>query len=209
VKILEARDLSLTLFGGGCPIFQKSLELKVGEWVALVGPSGSGKTLFLRSICLLEAEMTGKIFWRGKRVFEDEILTYRSSVMYSGQRSALPLGTVEEAFQEFFRFRAHRGKLWDRERTLRALKSFGKPDDFLSRRSEQLSGGEKQLVDLLRTVALDPEVLCLDEPTSALDARTVRSVEDWLSGEFQGAWIWVTHQEDQVPRVSQRQIQMQ
>lgn len=206
MTLLKAHELSLA-FGVGHSIFERrSFEMGAGEKVVLVGPSGSGKTLFLRSLCLLEPDTTGEIYWKDERVVESQILFYRSRVMYLGQRTALPLGTVEAAFDEFFQFRIHRGKSWNREKTLEALKFFGKSAGFLSKRTEQLSGGEKQLVNLLRTLALGPEVLCLDEPTSALDVATTRKVEEWVSQEHRTGWIWVTHQEDQMLRVGERQI---
>jgi putative ABC transport system ATP-binding protein len=222
-KLLEARNLSLQLPGRlpgkDHPIFKdQTFGIGIGERVALMGPSGVGKTLFLRSLCLLEPGVSGEILWKSKAISAQSIPEYRSRVIYVGQRSILPSraahprpsspatvqaapATVQDAFEEVFTFRVNQNKKWNKEVTENALRSFGKSDYFLQNRVDHLSGGEKQLVHLLRAVSLEPDILCLDEPTSALDAETACKVETWLKSTFQGAWIWVTHQREQAQRI--------
>ena len=98
--------------------------------------------------------------------------------------------------------------MWNREKTEQALSNLGKAGDFLSKRVENLSGGEKQIVTLLRALSLSPELLCLDEPTSALDQTTALRLERFLLENFTGAWVWVTHLPDQATRISSRQIRL-
>lgn len=207
IKLIEVRSLSLQLKERDRPIFEdRSLTLEAEEKVTLTGPSGSGKTLFLRSICLLERPTKGEIKWRGKAITPSDVPLFRSQVLYVGQGSAFGSSTVEGAFQEVFKFKINAKKKWDRNQILTILDEFGKPKSFLSQPIGQLSGGEKQLINLLRAVSLGPQVLCLDEPTSALDAASSLRIEAWLKGNFKGAWIWVTHQVDQIPRVGTRSI---
>ena len=71
--------------------------------------------------------------------------------------------------------------------------------------TSQLSGGEQQIVSLLRTLQLDPRVLLLDEPASALDEKTSMLMESlvksWLIDSPDRALIWVTHDTSQAKRV--------
>jgi putative ABC transport system ATP-binding protein len=207
MKLLETKNLRLRLQGREHPIFEnKAFYLEERQRISVTGPSGSGKSLFLRSLCLLEEHLEGEIFWRGHLVTDDQVTHFRSHVMYVGQKTSLPAGKVEDAFNEVFQFKAHREKKWHRERTVETLRFFGKPAQFLTQRLEVLSGGEKQIVNLLRAVELAPEVLCLDEPTSALDAVSTLKMEAWLNDHFHGAWLWVTHNREQAERVSTQNL---
>ncbi len=201
MNLLEVRNLTLRLPSQKTALFEGiSFYLKPGEKIALTGPSGSGKTLFLRSLCLLEPHSQGDIRFKG--IPPRSLPLYRSQVMYLGQRSSFPQGSVENAFMEAFSFRIHREKIWDLKKTQEALSFFGKPNNFIAREIRQLSGGEKQIVQILRAVALHPQILCLDEPTSALDPSSVTKMETWLKENFSGSWVWVTHQPEQAQRIS-------
>ena len=92
------------------------------------------------------------------------------------------------------------------------LASVGKQAPFLDQQHAELSGGESQIVALLRAMQLKPNVLLLDEPTSALDADTSRKVEtlliDWVQATNDRSFIWVTHDTQQAQRVSNRTLRM-
>ncbi len=207
MKLLELSNLKYN-FGRNASGLQ-SLSLEAAERVSVMGPSGVGKTLLLRSICMLEANATSELRWKGKVLSESEIPLYRSQVIYVGQKIVLLPGTVRSVFKEIFRLKNHKNKLWNIQSTQDALRILGKGDDFLDKTTEYLSGGEKQIVHLLLAVALGPELLCLDEPTSALDYESTNKMESWLKINYSGAWVWVTHHEDQAKRVGSRQILLQ
>lgn len=183
-------------------LFQgESFTLNSQDRVAIQGPSGTGKTLFLRSICLLEKRLTGTLLWKEAPLLPTAIPVYRSEVIYLGQRTTFSHGTVRSAFHEVFQLKVHRDKKWDEALTLECLKLFNRPAQFLDQRLDQLSGGEKQWVQMLRALAVKPRVLCLDEPTSALDPWSTQQFEVCLQKYYEGAWLWVTHQKDQAERV--------
>ena len=78
---------------------------------------------------------------------------------------------------------------------------------------DNLSGGEAQLVVLLRTLQLDPDVLLVDEPTAALDSDSSKVVESlidhwWSEAPDKRALIWVSHDFDQARRVATRIVSM-
>ncbi|KEQ01902.1 ABC-type putative transport system, ATPase component, partial [Snodgrassella alvi SCGC AB-598-J21] len=77
--------------------------------------------------------------------------------------------------------------------------------NFLERDATDLSGGEAQLVCLLRILQLNPPVLLLDEPTASLDEDSAQAVQklvgQWQEDNPQAAYIWISHSEQQINQV--------
>ena len=186
-----------------------SVEIHGGDRIAVVGPTGSGKTLMLRALALLDPVTAGEVCWRGKALRGDEIPKFRSRVIYVHQRPALIEGTVEDNLRQPFSLRVYRGQQFRRARIVDLLESLGRRESFLSQKQRDLSGGEAQLVALLRAVQLEPDIVLLDEPTAALDTEARGMVEtlagNWLDERpIARATVWVTHDQEQARRVSTR-----
>lgn len=138
-----------------------SFELQKGEFVAVVGPSGCGKTTMLSLIMGLNPPSAGQVRFplgpcpMGYMLQRDNLLEWRTL-----EKNAV-LGLEV------------RHKLTDKTRakTVALLQKYGL-GEFLSYLPGQLSGGMRQKAALIRTLALDPELLLLDEPFSALDYQT-------------------------------------
>jgi putative ABC transport system ATP-binding protein len=97
---------------------------------------------------------------------------------------------------------------------LALLEAAGREAPFLDKAARDLSGGEVQLLNLLRVLQLDPAILLLDEPTSALDAAATAMVEamvrNWSERKpEETATLWVTHDPAQAKRVGNRFLRMQ
>jgi putative ABC transport system ATP-binding protein len=94
------------------------------------------------------------------------------------------------------------------------LHQAGKPASFMNKTAGDLSGGESQVIALIRALQLDPQVLLLDEPTAALDPKSSREVESLVNTWFTSApvgtraCVWVTHDHEQARRMSTLRLQM-
>jgi putative ABC transport system ATP-binding protein len=182
-----------------------SFALRPGETLAITGPSGSGKTVLLRALAGLDAVDEGEIAVEGRPQRSWRMPSYRAQVVYLAQRPATLAATVEADLRRPFALRLHRGSAYPRERALDLLAAVGRDEGFLTQPSDTLSGGESQIVALLRALLLDPRVLLLDEPTASLDDATARSVEglvgDWLAAADGRGVVWTSHHDAQLDRI--------
>jgi putative ABC transport system ATP-binding protein len=199
--------------GEGWLIRDVSLTLNFGDRLGVLGPSGAGKTVLLRAIAMLDPIDAGTIRWQGQRVRGDAMPRYRRQVIYLHQRPALGDGTVEDNLRLPFTLQTQRDRRFDRERTCDLLAALGRDAAFLSKPSRSLSGGEGQIVALVRALQLEPAALLLDEPTASLDPPTAQAAErvldHWLTARGKSrALVWVSHDLDQTSRMTERQIHL-
>lgn len=210
--LLQARQLGFVVEGRTL-WHQLDLTLRAGERLAVAGASGSGKTLLLRTLAGLEPVQTGELIFQNRPLSDWSMPAYRARVVYVPQRPALPEGPVEAALRVPFQFRVHRHQPFPLDRARELLAMLGRDKKFLQQRTERLSGGEGQIVAMLRALLIGPDVLLLDEPTASLDARAVSAietlVESWLQAHPQRACVWTSHDRDQLHRVSDRVLSLE
>jgi len=187
-------------------------QLYPGDRVAITGASGSGKSVLLRALALLDAPTSGQVLWHNQAIAHARIPTYRSRVCYLSQRPALLEGTVEDNLRFPYSLATWRHLTFDRQKVCALLAHGRKAPDFLSKNAGDLSGGEAQVLALIRTLQSDPDVLLLDEPTAALDPASSSEVEAliraWFDSSSAHAYIWVSHDHEQARRMSTRQLHM-
>lgn len=210
--MLEARGLGRS-DGGRWIVRDVSFALRPGERVALRGASGTGKTVVLRALAALDPLDEGTLTWHGSAVRGDAVPRYRAAAVYVPQRPVLFDGTVEDDLRRPFELRVHSERRYDRDRIAAWLRVLDRTLDLLERSAREISGGEAQLVALLRAVQLDPAVLLLDEPAASLDPRSASLLESLVDGWFSArpderALVWVTHDEQQAHRVAGRAVWM-
>lgn len=210
--LLQARQLGLVMEGRSL-WHGLDLALHAGERLAVAGPSGSGKTLLLRTLAGLEPVQSGEVMFQDRPLSDWPMPAYRARVVYVPQRPALPEGQVEAALRVPFQFRVHRHQPFPLERARELLAMLGRDETFLQQRTERLSGGEAQIVAMLRSLLIGPDVLLLDEPTASLDARAVAAIEalvtTWLQQQPQRACVWTSHDREQLQRVSDRVLSLE
>lgn len=167
-----------------------SLDVQEGEFVSFLGPSGCGKTTLLSIIAGLIEPSDGQIALEGRPVKEAADKTG-----YMLQQDYLfPWKTIEE---NIFLGLKISGTLNDSRKkevlSLLAQMGLGKVESLYPK---QLSGGMRQRVALVRTLATEPKLLMLDEPFSALDYQTKLKLEDLVANTFKAfgkTAILVTH----------------
>ena len=155
-----------------------SEEIRKGEVVVVVGPSGSGKSTFLRSLNLLEVPSEGHVYFEGVDIKDKHV---------DINKHRQKMGMV---FQHFNLF-PHKTIL--QNITLAPIKLLGKSKEEAEKQAmellemvgldakanaypSQLSGGQKQRIAIVRSLAMNPDVMLFDEPTSALDPEMVGEV---------------------------------
>ncbi|HCM9255789.1 TPA: type I secretion system permease/ATPase [Enterobacter cloacae subsp. dissolvens] len=152
-----------------------NLTIKPGERVAIVGKIGSGKSTLLRIIARLYTPVKGQLFSSGLDVNQIEPSDWRNNVGFVGQEARLFYGTLREnimigrqnaSSDEFL----HVLRLTGLDQiAARHPRGIHMP---VGEQGNSLSGGQRQLVSLARTLLARPNLLLLDEPTSAMDSQT-------------------------------------
>jgi NitT/TauT family transport system ATP-binding protein len=167
-----------------------SLDVKEGEFVSFLGPSGCGKTTLLSIIAGLIKPTSGTILLENKPVTRAE-----NEIGYMLQQDYLfPWKTIEENIQLGLKINRSLDEE-KRKQTLSLLEQMGL-QKVEAAFPKQLSGGMRQRVALVRTLATEPKLLMLDEPFSALDFQTKLKLEDLVSNtlkRFKKTAILVTH----------------
>jgi putative ABC transport system ATP-binding protein len=186
------------------------VQLDAGENLAIVGPTGAGKSLLLRCLAGLDAADEGRIAIDDKPIDEWQMPAYRARIVYVHQRPALWEGTVEDNLRAVFHLAAHRSKGYKHPEAIRRLEAFDRDATFLGKNATDLSGGEAQIVALIRALSVEPSVLLLDEPSASMDATATEQAENLVAGwvgEAPGrASVWTSHDGAQVKRVADRTL---
>ncbi|MGG6240060.1 ABC transporter ATP-binding protein [Nodosilinea sp. AN01ver1] len=196
-----------------------SFDLFSGDCLGLVAPSGAGKTLLMRNLVMLDPVQQGMVKFEGKTPSEWGLPAYRSRVMYVPQRAvsienaagnALE-GTVQDNLMQVFELGVYSQRQFDPTIIHTWLDQLGRWPEFLHLQGARLSGGEAQILALLRALQLNPQVLLLDEPTASLDAATTARVEalllDWLRHPHR-ACVLTSHDTEQIHRFTHRQLNL-
>jgi putrescine transport system ATP-binding protein len=191
-------------FGGFRAVDKLSLDIRAGEFFALLGPSGCGKTTLLRMLAGFETPDEGHILLDGKDIAQ--VLPHQRPVNMMFQNYALfpHLSVRDNIAFGLKRAGMPRPQIATRVAEMVALV---KLEGLERRRPDQLSGGQKQRVALARSLARRPQVLLLDEPLAALDKKLRESTQLELM-ELQRrlgmTFIIVTHDQEEAMTVASR-----
>lgn len=169
-KLLEIKNVSKkynTINGEVVALNNISFDVDEGEFVAIVGTSGCGKSTLLSILASLEEKTTGKIIYSKEDIItgymlQDDALFEHMTIE---QNILLGLKILKKLNEETYNSACNLLKKYDLYK-------------FKDKKPSQLSGGMKQRVALIRTLAIEPDILFLDEAFSALDYSTRLNVSD-------------------------------
>jgi NitT/TauT family transport system ATP-binding protein len=178
-----------------------TLEVRSGEFLALVGPSGCGKSTLLDLLGGLTTPTSGRILLDGRPITGPG----RDRGIVFQQYALFPWRTAAENVEFGLDIAGLKAK--QRYEIARHFLDLVGLSGFANRYPHELSGGMKQRVAIARSLAYDPEVLLMDEPFAALDAQT----RETLQGELLRIWratgktiVFITHGIDEAVVLGQR-----
>ena len=195
---IEFKNVSFKFDGATQPVLKNlSFKIPAGQKVALVGKMGSGKSTFSRLVAGIYQPTEGAILIDGVDVRQIDPADTRKNIGIMLQDSWLFSGSIRENIQMGF-------NEIDDEHLLKICKISG-VDDFVGahpkgydleirERGVGLSGGQRQTINLARSLLHNPQILLLDEPTSSMDQGTERKVVEALTEvSEQKTMVIVTH----------------
>ncbi len=203
-SIIEIRNVTKRFGNVVTAVDDVSLDIKPGEFFALLGPSGCGKTTLLRMLAGFETPTTGEVRIAGKNMAgvppnrRDVNMVFQSyavfphmsvsdNVGYGLRVTGTPKAEIDARVEEAL--------------ALVQLEGYGE------RKPDQLSGGQRQRVALARALVKKPQVLLLDEPLSALDAKLREAMQLELVGLQHAVgitFVIVTHDQDEALSMADR-----
>ena len=182
------------------------LEVKKGEFTAIVGPSGSGKTTLLNLIGGLDKPTAGEVIVDGKHIQElsdNQMINFRlKHIGFVFQAyNLIPVLTAYENVEFIMLLQGWAKKERD-ERTRQLLHSVGL-EDQMHKRPSHLSGGQQQRVAVARALASRPAFILADEPTANLDSSSTANLLDImhrLNEEEEMTFVFATHDQRVIDR---------
>lgn len=174
-----------------------SFSLKEHDFLTLTGPSGCGKSTILKLVASLISPTAGIIFYQDKDIAEIDPVQYRREVSYCFQQPLLFGKTVKDNLSFPFEIRR---KNMDMPRVDQLLKLVDLDHSYLNKKKEELSGGEKQRVALIRNLLFMPKLLLLDEITTGLDDQSKEIVHQLINDCYEKGTtiLQVTHDQEEL-----------
>lgn len=183
-----------------------SLKISKGDSYFIQGPSGSGKSVFLKGLVGLIPFTAGEIEYY-------ELLPFpqiRSKIHYMGQFPSHTEGKVKEFIQKVFELSVYKEITFDEKELTSRLHYFGFDESILKKEISFLSGGEFQIIRLIRSLLLKPYALLLDESSSAMDIALKNKYEDLLIDMNKKglAILSVSHDQGHLDRLKSQRIKI-
>lgn len=183
-----------------------------GDRLAIIGPSGCGKSTCLRCLNMLEVPTSGEIIFKNKKIIKND---------NSLNEIRRHIGMVFQSFNLFDNLTVLDNiilapvklNIMSRDKSIIEAKELLKKFNLIDKINnypEELSGGEKQRVAIIRTLIMKPDIILFDEPTSALDPEMVLEVEEVIKSIADDGMtmIIVSHEMKFIKNVANKVIYM-
>ncbi|MBU0957429.1 MAG: ABC transporter ATP-binding protein [Nanoarchaeota archaeon] len=208
-KVCKRYKMGDTIVEALCGV---NLEIKKGEFIAIVGPSGSGKSTMMNLVGALDLATEGDIFLGDKNIEhlgESELAQIRGrriGFVFQTFNLIPTLRATENVMLPMFFQGVSDAKQKERARELLTKVGLKHRMDHLP---NELSGGERQRVAIARALANDPEVILADEPTGNLDSKTGREIiQMFIKLNKEGKTIIMVTHDLEIAKLAQRTIKL-
>ncbi|MCW2944961.1 MAG: ABC-type nitrate/sulfonate/bicarbonate transport system, ATPase component [Actinoallomurus sp.] len=192
-------------FGSTLALARTSLQVRPGEFIAIVGPSGCGKSTLMNVVAGLQRPTEGRVLLDGT-----DVTGHTGHVGYMFQKDLLvPWRTVTGNIVLGAAL-TRRATRTDRAEARELAGRYGL-GDFVDHFPHALSGGMRQRVALMRTLAFHRDILLLDEPFGALDSQTRFEMQQWLLqvwADSERTVLFITHDVDEAVFLADRVVVM-
>ena len=205
--MLEVKKLKKK-FGSNVVLNDISFNVSKGDIISIVGPSGSGKSTLLRCLNLIEKPSSGDIIFEGISLIgkkADLSLLRQKMGMVFQQFNLFPHLTVIDNITLAPVKLKLMNEVTARKKALELLNTINLKDKA-EHYPNELSGGLKQRVAIIRTLIMEPDIILFDEPTSALDPEMIGEVLDLIKkvADTGKTMVIVSHEMNFVKKVSNR-----
>lgn len=178
MTILETQNLTKT-FGGLVAVDNLNLEVPEGEITGLIGPNGSGKTTTFQLITGLYSIDKGKVFLEGENITSLGVSKRAARGIGRTFQTPKPFGTMSVKENLLVANTSDLSGQEKRERAEQILTDIDLEHESESR-AKDLSGGQKKLLEIGRTLMLDPKVILLDEPAAGVNPALMDDILDYI-----------------------------
>lgn len=193
MALISITNLNLT-YGNKPVAVDFNLQVEKGDKVVIKGHSGKGKSSLLNVLMGFERTYSsGSVYFEDVLLDKNTINHFRSKIAWVPQETAFLKGPVQEIIMLPFTFKNNKELQPTKAEILTLFDLLGLGHEILDKKSDAISGGEKQRVALVTALLLKKEILILDEPTSALDEQTKGSVADFILGDKNRTVISASH----------------
>ena len=169
-----------------------TLSVDKGEKVLIKGRSGIGKTTIFKLILGFTVPRSGDIYFEENKVDPALVWSIRKRVAHISQDSDIGEGPVKALFDEVFSYSANRDK-FRRSDLYNLLSEFSLQEDVLTKKFENLSGGEKQRIAIIISLMTKKDIFLLDEITSELDSSLKKKVVDFFLSHSEWTVLAISH----------------
>ncbi len=209
MNVITTSNLSKVYDEGPVPVYAVNgvdLEIKKGEFTAIVGPSGSGKTTLLNIIGGLDKASSGGVKIGSTEIENlsaNELIDFRlRNIGFVFQSyNLIPVLTAKEN-TEFIMLLQNTPKA-ERDKRVESLLAEVGLEDRMNNRPTELSGGQQQRVAVARALASKPQFILADEPTANLDSKSTANLLDImlkLNKEEDTTFVFSTHDQRVIDR---------